>query len=78
MEEAQWKKFRTILDKSDRKLFDRIFAFSRLYNSACSNSAKPTVIHPILISILFDQYRQLMTIQKERQQNIALRTTNSN
>ena len=36
VERGEWKEFRSRLDKSDRKLFDRMFSISHLYNSACS------------------------------------------
>ncbi|MGB6626908.1 MAG: hypothetical protein WBE61_02105 [Nitrososphaeraceae archaeon] len=34
MEEYEWKPFRKCLDKSDRKVFDRMFSIGHLYNSA--------------------------------------------
>jgi hypothetical protein len=40
MKEKEWKSFRNFIDKSERKIFDDMFAISHLYNSACSYSAK--------------------------------------
>jgi hypothetical protein len=38
MERSKWKIFRQRLDKKDRKEFDKMFSYSRLYNSAGSNA----------------------------------------
>ena len=40
IEENEWRSFGDSLAKSERKIFDDIFAVSYLYNSACSYSAK--------------------------------------
>jgi hypothetical protein len=59
MEEKEWKSFRKALDKSDRKIFDDMFAISHLYNSASSYSAKYVRIYPIFMSLIFHHYKQL-------------------
>ncbi len=59
MERRKWKSFRGLLDKKERKIFDEMFSYSRLYNSACSNACRPVLIHPILMSIIFELYKQL-------------------
>ena len=61
-EENEWKSFRNLLDKSDRKIFDRMFCTSHTYNSACSYSVKPVRIQPILMSMIFHHYKQLTKI----------------
>jgi len=65
MEQNEWKPFRNCLDKSDRKVFDRIFFIAHLYNSACSYSANPIRIQPIFISIIFHHYKQLIGSSKD-------------
>jgi hypothetical protein len=40
IEENEWMSFGDSLAKSERKIFDDIFAISHLYNSACSYAAK--------------------------------------
>ena len=65
LERNKWKIFRQSLDKKDKKLFDQMFSYSRLYNSAGSNASRPQLIHPILMSILLEHYRQLDSIQKQ-------------
>jgi hypothetical protein len=64
MERGKWKIFRQRLDKKDKKMFDEMFDYSRLYNSAGSNATRPILIHPILMSIVFEHYKQLETLQK--------------
>ena len=63
-EECEWKEFRNALSKSERKEFDKMFATSRLYISACSYATKPIRIQPILMSVIFNHYKQLLDISK--------------
>jgi len=53
IERTKWKQFRSLLAKNDRKMFDEMFDYIKLYNSACMMVAKPIVIHSVLMSILF-------------------------
>lgn len=64
MERNKWKIFRQGLDKKDRKMFDQMFCYSKLYNSAGSNACRPQLIHPILMSILLEHYKQLKKMEK--------------
>jgi len=70
-EELKWRKFRSRLNKDDRKQFDEMFSISRQYNSACSNSTRPIVIHSIIMSILLHHYKQLMELMKTNGNNIV-------
>jgi hypothetical protein len=63
-ERRKWKIFRDQLDKSERKTFDEMLSISRLYNVAGVGSCKPVLLHPIMMSIIFDHYKQLKKIQK--------------
>ena len=63
VERNKWKIFRQRLDKKDRKEFDEMFSYSRLYNVAGSNACRPVLIHPILMSIIFEHYKQLKKIE---------------
>jgi hypothetical protein len=65
MEEMEWKSFRNSLNKSDRKKFDEMFSIAHLYNSASSYAANPIRIHPIFMSVIFHQYKQLMKLSEE-------------
>jgi len=62
-EKRKWKSFREELDKSERKMFDEMMSYSRLYNSAGSNACRPILIHPILMSIIFEHYKQLEKLE---------------
>lgn len=62
-EKSKWKSFRQALDKSERKIFDEMFSYSRLFNSAGSNACRPILIHPILMSIIFEHYKQLTKLK---------------
>jgi|SRR4030095_2871530 hypothetical protein len=64
-EELKWRSFRSYLDKDDRKKFDEMFSVSRQYNSACSNSARPIIIHNIIMAIILHHYKQLMGLMKK-------------
>jgi hypothetical protein len=64
-EQKEWKQFRRGLGKENRKIFDNMFLIGLLYNSAASYSAKPTRIQPILMSIIFHHYKQLLGVKEE-------------
>jgi hypothetical protein len=64
MERSKWKIFRQALDKKDRKIFDEMLDYSRLYNSAGSSACRPELIQPILMSILIEHYKQLEKLRK--------------
>ena len=59
MEQAEWKPFRNALDKSDRKKFDDMWDIPRWYVSACSYSVQYVRLHPILMSMLLYDYKEL-------------------
>jgi hypothetical protein len=59
------KPFRNALDKKYRKEFDEMWDIPRLYISACSNSVQLVPLQPIIISILFHHYKELMGYKKE-------------
>jgi len=58
-EKRKWKPFREGLDKSERRMFNEMMSISRLYNVAGVGACKPVLLHPILISIIFEHYKQL-------------------
>jgi hypothetical protein len=61
----EWKEFRNGLDKSDRKLFDRMYSTCHLFNSACMCAANPIRIYPIFMSIIFNHYRILKELESK-------------
>jgi hypothetical protein len=68
MEKAEWKPFSNALDKSERNEFDDMFDIPRLYLSACSNSVQLVPLHPIIMSILFHHYKELIQLISEVEQ----------
>src|SRR5215211_1169906 len=65
MEKADWKPFRNALDKLDRNKFDEMFDIPRFHISSCSNSVQLVVLHPIIRSILFQHYKELIQLISE-------------
>ena len=63
IERSKWKIFRQRLNKKDKKMFDEMLDYSKLYNSAGSNACRSQLIHPILMSILFEHYKQLKKLE---------------
>ncbi len=64
-ERRTWKIFRQELDKSERKIFDEMMSYSRPYNAAGVIASKPVFLHPILMSIIFEHYKQVKKIESE-------------
>jgi hypothetical protein len=67
-EKADWKPFRNAWDKSERKEFDDMFDIAQLYISACSNCVLLVPLHPIVMSILFHHYKELIQLRSEVEQ----------
>ena len=59
IEIRKWKQFRKALDKKDRKIFDEMLSIPRFYNVAGTMACRPVLIHVILMSIIFEHYKQL-------------------
>jgi hypothetical protein len=62
MEIRKWRPFRKLLDKQDRKKFDDMVSIPRFYNVAGTMACRPVLIHVILMSIIFEHYKQLTKI----------------
>ena len=66
IEILKWKPFRKLLDKQDRKKFDDMLSYSRLYNVAGTMACRPILSHVILISIIFEHYKKLTKLASEK------------
>ena len=64
-EEKKWAKFRSGLDVKDKKSFDDVFGTARLYISACMMSCRPIRIEPILMSVVFHHFKQILCLGGE-------------
>jgi hypothetical protein len=65
IEKAKWKPFREMLNRKDKKLFDEMLCYPQLYNSAGSNAVRPVLLEPILMSIVFEHYKQLKKMEDD-------------
>jgi hypothetical protein len=52
----------------ERKSFDEMWDIPRLYITACSNSVQLVPLHPIIISVLFHHYNELIQCTSEVEQ----------
>jgi hypothetical protein len=77
-EELRWRKFRSRLNKSDRKKFDEMFSTCRLYNSASSNSARPIVLECIVMSIILNDFKRLTELLQKGKDAKTLTQDQSN
>jgi hypothetical protein len=59
IEIRKWRSFRKALDKRNRKTFDEMLSIPRFYNVAGTMACRPVLIHVILMSIIFEHYKQL-------------------
>ena len=64
-EKRKWKVFRDLLDKSQRKMFDEMLSYSRLYNVAGVGACRPILLQTILMSIVFQHYKQLQELKED-------------
>jgi len=70
MEIRKWRSFRKALDKKDRKVFDEMLSIPRFYNVAGTMACRPVLIHVILMSIIFEHYKQLTKIGYEQSRSM--------
>ena len=68
-ERRRWKVFRDRLDKIEKKLFDEMMLYPRLYNVAGIGACKSVLIQTMLMSIIFEHYKQLKN--KEIQESLT-------
>ena len=68
IERTKWKQFRSYLGKKDRKMFDQMYDYVKLNNAACSNACRPVVIHAVLMSIIFEHYKQLTKLMEQQKE----------
>ncbi|MDW0144048.1 MAG: hypothetical protein QOK69_03615 [Nitrososphaeraceae archaeon] len=65
IERAKWNLFRQELDKSERKMFDEMMTYPRMHNAAGVMACKPVLLQPIIMSIIFEHYKQLKNMENE-------------
>ena len=57
IERSEWIEFKKDLCKEDKQRFDRLFSVSELYRHASSNLSNPTTIKPIILSLIFNNFK---------------------
>jgi len=62
----KWRPFRTLLGKKDKKIFDEMLSIPRLYNVAGIMACRPVLIQTILMSVIFEHYKQLTKLTNEK------------
>ena len=61
----RWSGFARALRKDDREVFEQLMDICRNYASAGSNSTRPVLFEPMVMSILLHQKKNLNRIEKE-------------
>jgi hypothetical protein len=62
MEILKWRPFRKLLGKQDGTKFDEMLSIAHLYTVAGTMACRPILSHVILMSIIFEHYKQLSNI----------------
>jgi hypothetical protein len=60
-----WNGFARALRNEDRAAFEQIMDACRNYASAGGNATKPVVFEPMVMSILLNQQKNLIRLEKE-------------
>jgi hypothetical protein len=61
----RWSGFARALRKDDREAFDQLMDVCRNYGSAGSNSTRPVLFEPMVMSILLHQQKILNKLENE-------------
>ena len=69
IEERKWKPFRNLLDRTDKKIFDEMLSIPRFYNVAGIMVCRPVLIQAILMSVIFEHYKQISKLKTEKIKN---------
>lgn len=60
IERLNWEKFKEkLLDKEDKETFNKIFSIPKLYCHYLSNLSRPLIMEPILMSVLFHNFKDV-------------------
>jgi hypothetical protein len=66
IEIRRWRPFRKLLDKQNKKIFDDMLCIPRFYNVAGTMACRPVLVHVILMSIIFEHYKNLSTLTNQK------------
>ncbi len=65
MELQSWNGFTKALRTADRKAFEQIADACRNHASAGSNATRPELFEPMVMSILLEQQKRIMQLEKK-------------
>ena len=51
-------------------MFDQMYGCVKLHNTACMMACKPVVIRTVLMSIIFEHYKQLTRLMDQKRRKI--------
>jgi len=66
IERSSWTQFRSYFDKKDKEEFDHMYDYFKIHSAASSNACRPVVVHTIIMSIIFEHYKQLAKLLEQR------------
>jgi hypothetical protein len=58
-------------------MFDQMYDYVKLNNAACSNACRPVVVHAVLMSIIFEHYKQLTKLMDQKRLKMGQNPTPS-
>jgi hypothetical protein len=50
-------------------MLDQMYDIVKLHNNSCSNACRPVVVHAVLMSIIFEHYKQLTKLMDQKKAN---------
>ncbi|WP_148685386.1 hypothetical protein [Candidatus Nitrosocosmicus hydrocola] len=65
IERLEWTNFKKELSKKDKQIFNKLFLIPKLYCHALSSLSNPITIEPIILSILFNNFKSINQIRRD-------------
>ena len=65
IERLEWANFKKELSKKDKQIFNKLFLIPKLYCHTLSSLSNPITIEPIILSILFNNFKLINQISKD-------------
>ena len=59
-------------------MFDEMYDCVKLHNAACSNACRPVVIHAVLMSVIFEHYKQLTKLMDQNKAKVKAESSTLN
>ena len=56
-------------------MFDEMYDCAKLHNTACMMACRPVVIHAVLMSIIFEHYKQLTKLMEQKKATDRAKST---